>query len=71
MQKTGLFFGSFNPVHIGHLVIAGYMKEFTDLDEIWFVVSPHNPLKSKSSLLSDRDRLYLVDLAIGEREGFR
>ncbi|MZP65453.1 MAG: nicotinate-nucleotide adenylyltransferase [Bacteroidales bacterium] len=71
MQKTGLFFGSFNPVHIGHLVIAGYMKEFTDLDEIWFVVSPHNPLKIKSSLLSDRDRLYLVDLAIGDREAFR
>lgn len=71
MQKTGLFFGSFNPVHIGHLIIAGYMKEFTDLDEIWFVVSPHNPLKIKSSLLSDRDRLYLVDLAIGDREAFR
>jgi len=71
MQKTGLFFGSFNPVHIGHLVIAGYMKEFTDLDEIWFVVSPHNPLKIKSSLLADRDRLYLVDLAIGDREAFR
>lgn len=71
MQKTGLFFGSFNPVHIGHLIIAGYMKEFTDLDEIWFVVSPHNPLKIKSSLLADRDRLYLVDLAIGDREAFR
>ena len=66
MSKIGLFFGSFNPVHIGHFAIAGYMKEFTDLDEVWFVVSPHNPLKKKSTLLSDRDRLYLVDLAIGE-----
>jgi nicotinate-nucleotide adenylyltransferase len=71
MPKTGLFFGSFNPVHIGHFAIAGYMKEFTDLDEIWFVVSPQNPLKLKSSLLSDRDRLYLVDLAIGDREGMK
>lgn len=66
MSKIGLFFGSFNPVHIGHFAIAGYMKEFTDLDELWFVVSPQNPLKKKSTLLSDRDRLYLVDLAIGE-----
>ncbi len=65
MSKIGLFFGSFNPVHIGHFAIAGYMKEFTDLDELWFVVSPQNPLKKKSTLLSDRDRLYLVDLAIG------
>jgi len=71
MPKTGLFFGSFNPVHIGHFAIAGYMKEFTDLEEIWFVVSPQNPLKLKSSLLSDRDRLYLVDLAIGDREGMK
>lgn len=71
MPKTGLFFGSFNPVHIGHFAIAGYMKEFTDLDEIWFVVSPHNPLKLKSSLLSGRDRLYLVDLAVGDREGLK
>jgi nicotinate-nucleotide adenylyltransferase len=66
MSKIGLFFGSFNPFHIGHFAIAGYMKEFTDLDELWFVVSPHNPLKIKSSLLSGRDRLYLVDLAIGD-----
>ena len=43
MPKTGLYFGSFKPVHIGHTAIAGYMKEFTDLDEVWFVVSPLNP----------------------------
>jgi nicotinate-nucleotide adenylyltransferase len=65
MSKIGLFFGSFNPIHIGHTVIAGYMKEFTDLDQIWFVVSPQNPLKKKKNLLDDHHRLYLVELAIG------
>ena len=45
MSKIGLYFGSFNPIHIGHVAIAGYMVEFSDLDEVWFVVSPHNPLK--------------------------
>ncbi|MDX9811384.1 MAG: nicotinate (nicotinamide) nucleotide adenylyltransferase [Bacteroidales bacterium] len=68
MQKVGLYFGSFNPVHIGHLAVAGYMKEYTDLDRIWFVVSPLNPLKKKDSLLADHHRLYLVELAIGENE---
>ena len=68
MSKIGLFFGSFNPVHIGHMAIAGYMKEFTDLDQVWFVVSPQNPLKKKETLLSDRDRLYLVELAIGNND---
>ena len=46
-MKTGLFFGSFNPIHIGHLAIANYMVEFTELDQVWFVVSPHNPFKKK------------------------
>lgn len=63
-MKTGLFFGSFNPVHIGHQVIAGYMAEFTDLKEVWFVVSPHNPLKEKSSLLKDHHRLAMLRLAV-------
>jgi len=63
-MKTGLFFGSFNPIHIGHLAIANYMVEFTDLDKIWFVVSPHNPLKQKNTLLSDQHRLQMVRLAI-------
>ncbi len=63
-MKIGLFFGSFNPIHIGHLVIAGYMTEFTDLDRVWFVVSPHNPLKEKSTLLADHHRLQLVQLSI-------
>jgi nicotinate-nucleotide adenylyltransferase len=66
MPKVGLFFGSFNPVHLGHTAIAGYMKEFTDLDQVWFVVSPQNPLKNKESLLADYHRLYLVELAIGD-----
>jgi len=68
MSKIGLYFGSFNPVHIGHIAIAGYMKEFTDLDQVWFVVSKQNPLKKKSSLLADHHRLYLVELAVGDND---
>ena len=64
-MKIGLFFGSFNPVHTGHLVIAGYFSEFTDLEQVWFVVSPHNPLKLKHTLLQDYHRLTLVKTAIG------
>ena len=71
MSKIGLFFGSFNPVHIGHLAIAGYLKEFTDLDQVWFVVSPQNPLKKKETLLADRQRLYLAELAIGENDDLK
>lgn len=63
-METGLFFGSFNPVHIGHMAIANYIAEYSSLKEIWFVVSPHNPLKAKESLLKDRDRLYMTELAI-------
>jgi nicotinate-nucleotide adenylyltransferase len=59
-KKIGLFFGTFNPIHIGHLVIANHMVEFTDLQEVWMVVTPHNPLKKKSSLLEDYHRLELV-----------
>jgi|WetSurMetagenome_2_1015567.scaffolds.fasta_scaffold00844_12 nicotinate-nucleotide adenylyltransferase len=71
MSKIGLFFGSFNPIHIGHTAIAGYMKEFTDLEKIWFVVSPQNPLKKKETLLPDRHRLYLVELAVGADDDLR
>lgn len=60
---TGLFFGSFNPIHIGHLVIANYMANYTDLKEVWFVVSPHNPLKQKSGLADMYDRLEMARLA--------
>lgn len=70
-MKTGLYFGSFNPIHIGHLAIANYLLEFSDLDDIWFIVSPLNPLKSKSSLLADHHRIMLVELAIGDDDRFR
>ena len=66
VPKIGLFFGSFNPVHVGHLIIANFMVTQTDLDQVWMVVSPHNPLKPKSSLAKDHDRLHLVHLAIGD-----
>lgn len=65
-MRIGLFFGSFNPVHVGHLIIANFMATQTDLDQVWLVVSPHNPLKSKQSLARDYDRLHLVHLAIGD-----
>ncbi len=71
MKKTGLFFGSFNPVHVGHMIIANYMATQTDLDEVWLVVSPQNPLKSKASLAKDYDRLHLVQLAIGDNPRLR
>lgn len=66
MAKIGLYFGSFNPVHIGHIAIAGYMTEFAGLDQVWFIVSPQNPLKKKETLLADHHRLYLVQIAIGD-----
>ncbi len=65
-MKIGLFFGSFNPVHVGHLIIANYMATQTDLDKVWLVVSPHNPLKPKKTLARDHDRLHLVRLGIGD-----
>ncbi len=71
MALVGLYFGSFNPVHTGHLAIAGYMKEFTSLDQVWFVVSPQNPFKKKETLLADHHRLYLVELAIGDNDALK
>jgi len=68
MSKIGLYFGSFNPIHIGHMAIAGYMTEFGGLDQLWFVVSSHNPLKKKETLLADHHRLYMTQLAIGEND---
>lgn len=70
-MKIGLFFGSFNPVHVGHMVIANYMLTNSDLKEIWFVVSPQNPLKEKKSLLSATHRLQLVKEAIGDHAGMK
>lgn len=60
MSKIGLYFGTFNPIHIGHLIIANHMVENSDLDEIWLVVTPHNPFKIKKTLLNNHDRLELV-----------
>jgi nicotinate-nucleotide adenylyltransferase len=65
-KRVGLFFGSFNPIHTGHLIIAEYMATRTDLEQVWFVVSPHNPLKLRASLANDFDRLHMVQLAIDD-----
>jgi nicotinate (nicotinamide) nucleotide adenylyltransferase len=70
MKRTGIFSGSFNPIHIGHLALANYMCEFESLDEVWFVVSPHNPLKNSDDLLDDALRLSWVKTAIGSYERF-
>lgn len=71
MKKVGLFFGSFNPIHVGHLVIANAMLELTDIDELWFVVSPQNPLKERKTLLADHHRLQMVRAAIDDNYRFR
>ncbi|QXP63938.1 nicotinate (nicotinamide) nucleotide adenylyltransferase [Polaribacter sp. HaHaR_3_91] len=60
MSKIGLYFGTFNPMHIGHLIIANHMVENSDLDEIWMVVTPHNPFKKKSSLLDNHERFEMI-----------
>jgi nicotinate-nucleotide adenylyltransferase len=62
-MKIGLYFGTFNPIHIGHLIIANHFAEYSGLDQIWMVVTPHNPLKNKQTLLDDYQRLQLVFLA--------
>lgn len=64
MSKIGLYFGTFNPIHVGHLIIANHMADYTDLDKVWLVVTPQNPFKEKSSLLADYHRLALVKVAI-------
>lgn len=70
-MHIGLYFGSFNPVHVGHLIVASHIVENVDIDKIWFVISPHNPLKESHSLLNEYDRLHLVNLAIEENNKFR
>ena len=62
-KKVGLFFGTFNPIHVGHLIIANHMAEFSELDEVWMVVTPHNPHKKKNTLLEDTHRLAMVRIA--------
>ncbi len=70
-MRVGLFFGSFNPVHVGHMIIANLAHSLTSLDQVWMVVSPHNPFKKKSTLANDFDRLHLVNLAIGDNVNLR
>lgn len=67
-MKIGLFFGSFNPIHIGHLILANHLSEYTDLQEIWLVVTPHNPLKNKKTLVSDNHRYEMVNIALKNYE---
>lgn len=62
-MKIGLYFGTFNPIHVGHMIIANHMAEHSDLEQIWMVVTPHNPLKQKSTLLDDAKRFQLVQIA--------
>ena len=71
MKKIGIYSGSFNPIHHGHVMLANYLVEFSDLDELWFVVTPQNPLKKKEDLLDDDERLNMVQLAIGDDPRFR
>lgn len=70
MKRIGIYSGSFNPIHHGHVMLANYLVEFSDLDELWFVVSPQNPLKQKSELLDDDERLKMVQLAVGDDPRF-
>lgn len=70
-MKVGLLFGSFNPIHIGHLIIAEFVANNTDVDQVWLVVSPQNPLKPSNSLLNEYHRLHLVNLAIGDNKLLR
>lgn len=70
-KEIGLFFGSFNPIHTGHLILANYMVEYTTMDELWFVVSPQNPFKESNSLLPEIHRLAMVERAVEKDERFK
>lgn len=70
-MKVGLYFGTFNPIHVGHLIIANYMADYTELDQVWLVVSPQNPLKEKKSLLADYHRIALVNEGIFDNSKLR
>jgi len=67
-MKVGLYFGSFNPIHLGHLIIGSFVANNTEIEQVWFVVSPQNPLKKSSTLLNEYHRLQLVQLAIEDDE---
>ncbi len=70
-MTIGLYFGTFNPIHIGHLIIANHMAEYSDLDQIWFVVTPQSPFKVKASMLDNHDRLEMAYLAIKDYDKLR
>jgi nicotinate-nucleotide adenylyltransferase len=70
-MHIGLYFGSFNPLHTGHLIIANHVLSNSEMDKIWFVLSPHNPLKESHSLLNEHDRLHLAELAVADNPKFR
>ncbi len=70
-MKVGLYFGSFNPVHHGHLIIANFIVQQTGIDQVWLVVSPQNPLKQSASLLNEYNRLYLVQIAIEDESSLK
>jgi len=71
IKKAGLFFGSFNPIHTGHMIIAGYVLGFNDRDDVWMVISPHNPLKGKKTLLAGHHRYAMVQIAVEDHPRLR
>ena len=70
-MRIGLFFGSFNPVHVGHMIIANFMVQNAPIDQLWMVLSPQNPFKERDTLANDYDRLHLLNLAIGDHPKIR
>lgn len=70
-MKIGLYFGTFNPIHIGHMAIANYMLEFTDIEQLWFVVSPQSPFKQKKNLLDNYQRLEIIHRAISDEYRYK
>ncbi len=66
MKKVGLYFGTFNPIHVGHLIIANHLAEYSDLDEVWFVITPQSPFKTKKTLLDNHHRYQMVYEAVKE-----
>lgn len=70
-REIGIFSGSFNPIHNGHLIMANYMCEFTTLDEVWLIVTPHNPLKKRTDMLDEQVRLKMVELAVEKYENIK
>ena len=70
-KNIGLFFGSFNPIHVGHVMIANYMAEFEGMDEVWFIVSPQNPFKSKDGLMPQEHRLKMTEIAVQDMNNIK